>query len=149
MSRHHKCAAILVALLAGFLTVRATGANGADNEIAVTSIAIRVLNMNEMMAFYGEAFGVEFEEVDTFGVASQFGDIAGLTLKLVPIREAVDFSGYPEVQFGVTVPDVDAVIAAAIRHGGRREGESLKNDGVTHTAVRDPDGNTIELYGRD
>jgi len=99
-----------------------------------------------MVNFYSEAFQIQFREVDTFGILSQFGEINGITLKFVPIRDSEDFDEYPVHQPGFVVSDVEAVLAMALRHGGRQEGEIIRTDGRIQAAVRDPDGNTIELY---
>jgi catechol 2,3-dioxygenase-like lactoylglutathione lyase family enzyme len=112
----------------------------------ISSIAFRVYNMDAMVAFYTETFQIEFREVDTYGIRSQFGDVDGITLKFVPIRESDDFKNFPVHQPGFVVPDVEAVIALAIKHGGRQEGQTVHAEGKTQAAVRDPDGNTIELY---
>jgi catechol 2,3-dioxygenase-like lactoylglutathione lyase family enzyme len=64
----------------------------------------------------------------------------------VPIRDEVDFKNYPIHQLGFIVSDVEAVIALALQHGGQEEGKAIKSEGKTQAAVRDPDGNTIELY---
>jgi catechol 2,3-dioxygenase-like lactoylglutathione lyase family enzyme len=112
----------------------------------LTTCAIRACNLEAMVAFYSEAFGARFRQVDTFGIPSRFGEIDGVTLKLVPIRDTTDFDSYPVHQLGFSVPDVDVVIAAALRHGGRVEGEIARDGGLVHAAIRDPDGNTIELY---
>jgi catechol 2,3-dioxygenase-like lactoylglutathione lyase family enzyme len=112
----------------------------------ISSIAFRVHNMDAMLAFYSEAFGVEFQETDTHGTRSQFGDVGGIALKFVPIRESEDFENFPIHQPGFVVPDVEAVIAIALKHGGRQEGQTLRAEGRVQAAVRDPDGNTIELY---
>jgi catechol 2,3-dioxygenase-like lactoylglutathione lyase family enzyme len=112
----------------------------------LSSIAFRVHNLDAMVAFYSEAFQTEFREVDTYGIRSRFGDVDGLTLKFVPIRESDDFRNFPIHQPGFIVPDVEAVIAIAIKHGGRQEGQTVHAEGKTQAAVRDPDGNTIELY---
>jgi catechol 2,3-dioxygenase-like lactoylglutathione lyase family enzyme len=112
----------------------------------ISSIAIRVSNLEAMLAFYSEAFQVQFREVDTYGIRSQFGEVGGVTLKFVPIRDDADFKGYPIHQPGFVVPDVEAVIELALKHGGRQEGRTIHADGRVQAAVRDPDGNTIELY---
>lgn len=112
----------------------------------ISSLAIRVSNMDAMMAFYSEAFHVQFREVDTYGIPSQFGEVDGVMLKFVPIRDDADFKGYPIHQPGFVVPDVEAVIALALKHGGRQEGKVIQADGKIQAAVRDPDGNTLELY---
>ena len=113
---------------------------------SLSSIAIRVHHLGAMVNFYSEAFQIQFREVDTFGILSQFGEINGITLKFVPIRDSEDFDEYPVHQPGFVVSDVEAVLAMALRHGGRQEGEIIRTDGRIQAAVRDPDGNTIELY---
>jgi catechol 2,3-dioxygenase-like lactoylglutathione lyase family enzyme len=112
----------------------------------LSSIAIRVSNLEAMLAFYSEAFQVDFQEVDTYGIRSQFGEVGGVMLKFVPIRDDADFKGYPIHQPGFVVPDVEAVVDLALKHGGRQEGQTLQANGRVQAAVRDPDGNTIELY---
>jgi catechol 2,3-dioxygenase-like lactoylglutathione lyase family enzyme len=52
-------------------------------------------------------------------------------------------------QLGFVVPDVEAVIALALQHGGREEGKLIRKEGRIEAAVRDPDGNTIELYSEE
>lgn len=112
----------------------------------ISSIAFRVFNMDAMIAFYSEAFDIQFQEVDTYGIRSQFGKVDNITLKFVPIRESDDFKSFPIHQPGFVVADVETVIALAIKHGGRQEGQTVHTEGKTQAAVRDPDGNTIELY---
>jgi len=112
----------------------------------ISSVALRVYNLEAMMNFYSEAFQVQFREVDTYGIRSQFGEVGGITLKFVPIRDSSDFVGYPVHQLGFTVSDVETVIALALRYGGQKEGEIIRTGGKIQAAVRDPDGNTIELY---
>ncbi len=113
-----------------------------------TTVAYRVHHMPAMLAFYRDAFGVEFREAETGGgVRSRFGELGGLTLKFVPIREGADFEDFPIHQLGLEVPDMDAVLAAARQHGGRVQHAPRRRDGRLHAAVRDPDGNTLELYG--
>ncbi len=116
---------------------------------AISSIAFRVYNMDAMLAFYSAAFNIQFQEVDTYGIRSQFGEMDGVTLKFVPIRESDDFKGFPVHQPGFSVPDVEAVVALVVQYGGRQEGQVIRVDGRTQAAVRDPDGNTIELYSEE
>jgi predicted enzyme related to lactoylglutathione lyase len=112
----------------------------------VSSIAIRVSNIESMVKFYSEAFGIQFREVSTFGIPSQFGEVGGVMIKLVPIRESEDFKNYPVHQPGFVVSDVEAVIALAVECGGRQESGIIRNGDSIQAAIRDPDGNTIELY---
>lgn len=113
----------------------------------LTTLALRVHNMDRMVQFYGEAFGFRFHPVETNGFQCQFGESGSLLLKLVPIRDSADFAGYPVHQPGFRVPDTEHVVALAIRYGGRQEGEAVRTGDGVQVAVRDPDGNTVELYG--
>ena len=117
--------------------------------LKLSSLAIRVANMDSMLAFYSEAFQVEFREVDTYGIRSQSGELDGITLTFVPIRDVSDFTGYPIHQPGFVVPDVQSLIDIAQKHGGRQEGQIMRAGGKIQAAIRDPDGNTIELYAEE
>ncbi|HLO27510.1 MAG TPA: VOC family protein [Anaerolineales bacterium] len=112
----------------------------------ISSVAIRVDDLDAMLAFYSEALQVQFREVSTYGLRSQFGEVNGITLKFVPIRDQADFEGFPVHQLGFTVPDVEAVVTLVLQHGGRLEGKILRSGDKLQAAVRDPDGNMIELY---
>ena len=120
--------------------------NSTTSKSQLRSVAMRVHHMDAMLAFYTEAFGIQFEEVMTGPFTSQFGEVDGLMLKFVPIRNDVDFEEYAVHQLGFSVSNVESVIEIAILHGGRQEGEIIVKDDGKHAAVRDPDGNTIELY---
>jgi len=110
------------------------------------SIAIRTANTDAMVAFYTEAFGGTFREVPMGNMKAYFGKVCNVTMKLVPLRDKADFEGYPSHQLGLAVADVDAAIAIAVKHGGKPHGEIQRQGGRVHGAVRDPDGNTLELY---
>jgi predicted enzyme related to lactoylglutathione lyase len=111
------------------------------------TVAYRVHRMAAMVAFYREAFGLKFQQVETgVGRRSQFGELGDLTLKFVPIRSGVDFVGFPIHQLGFEVPDVEAALAAAEKHGGRVLEPPRQEQERVVASVRDPDGNTLELY---
>jgi predicted enzyme related to lactoylglutathione lyase len=112
----------------------------------VVSLAMRVHQMERLEAFYHEAFGVTFRTVQTGPFPSRYGELDGMLLKLVPIRDSSDFSGFPVHQLGVEVPDIAHVVASAIRHGGVvQDSVTARGDSLVGS-IRDPDGNTIELH---
>lgn len=114
---------------------------------AVSSVAIRTHNVDAMLRFYSEAFGVEFEAVETPGFTMHQGTLGTTMLKLVPIRDEADFEGFPVHQLGITVPDVERVIGTSEKHGGRLlERNASAGRDLPRAAIRDPDGNSIELY---
>jgi catechol 2,3-dioxygenase-like lactoylglutathione lyase family enzyme len=116
-------------------------------EARLTSLALRVHHMDAMVAFYADAFGARFREVPTGPLTSRFAEVGGVTLKFVPIRDAADFAGFPVHQPGFEVEDVERVLVAAAAHGGAIQDAPREGDGRLHAAVRDPDGNTLEIYG--
>lgn len=126
----------------------ATGGAEDPPAATVSSVAIRSHNTRAMLAFYTEAFGVSFTQVDlTADLTIYEGDLGHVRLKMVPIREEADFSGFRVHQLGFTVPDLDKVIALAERHGGRLLEKRLPTDeDAPLAAIRDPDGNSIELF---
>jgi catechol 2,3-dioxygenase-like lactoylglutathione lyase family enzyme len=119
-----------------------------QHRLALSSAAFRVHHEEAMLAFYGEAFAVQFRVVETRGFRSRFGELANVTLKFVPIRDQPDHEGFPIHQLGFEVPDVARVVEVAVRHGGRALDPPARSGDRVVAAVRDPDGNTIELSGR-
>jgi catechol 2,3-dioxygenase-like lactoylglutathione lyase family enzyme len=113
----------------------------------VVSVAVRVHHLPAMTAFYTEAFGFRFREVETRGTRSQFGTLGGVELKLVPIRERAEFERFPIHQVGFEVPGVADAVAAAVRAGGRIQDPPVSAGGRVRASVRDPDGNTVEIEG--
>jgi len=94
--------------------------NGAQGPRAtLTSVAYRVHHTDAMLAFCTEALGARFRVVETRGIRSLFGELPDLTLKLVPIRAAADFSWFPFHRLSFDVPDVGRVIEIALRDAGR------------------------------
>lgn len=101
-----------------------------------------------MEDFYAVAFGIRFRTVQTGAFESRFGELGDLTLKLVPIREAPDFEGFAVHQLGIDVDSLERVVQLAVDAGGRRMGDPVVVDAIRQVAIRDPDGNTLELYER-
>jgi catechol 2,3-dioxygenase-like lactoylglutathione lyase family enzyme len=137
---------LLALVITSAVTAAVVHSQGAS--VKLTTVAYRVHNMKAMVAFYSEAFGATFRAVDTGPFQSQFGEAAGILLKFVPIRDAADFESFPVHQLGFEVADVERVIAIALKHGGRVQNTPTRDQGRVHAAIRDPDGNTVELYGR-
>ena len=117
-------------------------------EVTLTTVAYRVHHEDAMVRFYSEAFGFRFRAINTAGIQSQSGELRNLTLKFVPIRDKSEFDAFPIHQLGFNVPSVTDVIEAALRHGGRVQDAPVRDGDRIHAAIREPDGNTIELYGR-
>jgi catechol 2,3-dioxygenase-like lactoylglutathione lyase family enzyme/uncharacterized protein YciI len=131
----------LLALVVLYSSIRAQEAPR-SGIAPIRSIAIRCANLEKMKGFYAEALGGRFRVVQASGLRCYFGDVNGMTLKRVPQREQADFERSPTHQLGFAVADVTGTIKLALKHGGKLEGQANEE----HCSVRDPDGNTIELY---
>ena len=136
---------VVLTLVVGF-AVRGAGSQPPPAQL--TTLAFRVHHLARMEAFYSEAFGFVFRDEETGAMRSRFGTAGELTVKLVPIREAVDFVGFPVHQPGFEVTDIERVIAIATRQGGALLHAPTRAGGRMTASVRDPDGNTVELYQR-
>jgi len=115
-------------------------------DAGVKSVEVKCANLDAMVAFYSEAFGTSFKEFAIDGTAFHFGRVDGVLLKFGAGRKKADHDGASHVQLGFTVADVAAVIKIAEKHGGKQEGKLGEISGRVHGVVRDPDGNTIDLY---
>ncbi len=125
------------------------GMGAGEESAAVRSVAVRVHHTEAMLAFYSEAFGIEFAEVELNGLSMYEGRLGSTLFKFVPIREEDDFSGFPVHQLGFTVTDLSEVIRLAEDHGGRLlEQLAATDESPPVAAIRDPDGNSIELHAR-
>lgn len=91
-----------------------------------------------MAAFYQRVFNAGLRERQVGAFALFVGDFAGVRLTLCPKALAGIDATQNIHQLTIAVADVEATIALAEQHGGSALGES---------AVRDPDGNSIELIG--
>ena len=111
----------------------------------LTGVTIAVDQLQPMADFYSEVFGAMLSP-QAFGAATLYsGTMAGLSLQLCP-KEVAGVEARQNIhQLRFTVPDVAATIAAVVAAGGRQEGEPASVRGTLHAAIRDPEGNSIEL----
>ncbi|MCA8979793.1 MAG: SAM-dependent methyltransferase [Planctomycetes bacterium] len=110
-------------------------------------IALRAHHVESLAEFYSAVFGMRFESSKTSGMPCFVGRLGDVVLQLVPLRDASDFEGFPLHQLGFDVQDVDEAVQSVLELGGRLEEEVVRKDDRAHACVRDPDGNTIELFG--
>jgi len=114
----------------------------------LVSVAIRVYRMEAMVDFYQEAFGVSFEPRRVGDLEVQFGFLGDLMIKLVPLAAEQDADEFPAHQLGFDVEDLDAVLELALKYGGSILQEPVSRMDQWHAAIRDPDGNSLELYSK-
>jgi len=110
------------------------------------SVAIRVYRMEAMVDFYQEAFGVIFAPGRVGDLEVQFGFLGDVLLKLVPLASEQEADEFPVHQLGFEVEDLDAVLELALKYGGSILQEPVSRMHQWHAAIRDPDGNSLEVY---
>lgn len=121
----------------------ATQAMGAP---ALRGLTLAVHDFAAMRDFYSAICGIEWEEISLAPGANilraQWG---GLTIQLCPAAVAGVTASDFRHQLRFAVPDLAAALAAGKANGGRLHGELIETDEMRLAAMRDPDGNTLEL----
>ena len=123
------------------------GPSSSDGEaISFGEINVVCVDLAGSLAFYRDALGLPELEREGGAVRLALGPV---TLLLAPVAVATrDTRAYPEeatITFDVVVPDLEAAVARLEAAGGQRLDEI---DGGAGWAVRDPDGNVIEVIRR-
>ena len=115
----------------------------------LSGITLAAHQHDAMRAFYAALFGEEWEEVELApGIRILRLTLAGLTIQLC----AASVAGVPAADFRhqlrFTVADLGAAIETGLAHGGQLHSEPVTTEDLRFAALRDPDGNTLELEER-
>jgi predicted enzyme related to lactoylglutathione lyase len=109
-------------------------------------ITIAVGEPSRMVAFYGRLFQAEFRAIDCGEFQLYRGEIApGLELQFCPKAVAGITATQNIHQLRFVVPELERYLALAVLAGGQVLGEVTVQGGRRCGAVRDPDGNSLEL----
>ncbi len=115
-------------------------------EPALGDINVVCTDVERSLAFYRDALGLR--EIEREGGAVRLG-LRGGTVLLLPFatvpRRSADYPEEATIAFDVLVDDVATTVAQVERAGGSRVAELGAGLGW---AVRDPDGNVIEIIER-
>jgi catechol 2,3-dioxygenase-like lactoylglutathione lyase family enzyme len=104
--------------------------------LRLTKITLAAHDTPGMVAFYNAAFGCDLQPFSAYGATLYRGTIGGIPLVICPNEIAGTEGGQGKYQLCLAVADIAAVMRAGQVAGGSAAGDS---------ALRDPDGNTIEL----
>jgi predicted enzyme related to lactoylglutathione lyase len=111
----------------------------------IDKITIATGETEKMAAFYAAVFGAELREVPAYGTGIWVGKLGSLEVMLCPKVVAGITAKENTIQLRFVVPDVQAAMTKAGEHGGMALGEPFPHAGRVMGAIRDPDGNSIEL----
>lgn len=114
----------------------------------IDKITIATGDTPKMAAFYAAVFGVELRPVEAMDTTIWVGGVDGVEFLLCPKIVAGITARENNIQLRFVVADVSATVAAAEAHGGCSLGDVVAHEGRAMGAIRDPDGNSIELVGK-
>lgn len=113
-------------------------------DFKISQITIAVTDMDAMVKFYENVFGITLKPFDAYGSTLYSGKMGGFLLMLCPKEIAGVTAEQTRHQFDYAIDDVDAVVKAVKQWGGglMRDTE-VWEDKTKVASVMDPDGNTM------
>ena len=116
--------------------------------VAIARVTLAATNVPAMTRFYNDVFAAGLRPSPVGGVTMQLGTLAGLELLLCPNDIAKVDAALNRHMLRIVVEDVASVLERVRGSGGTVDGPLSVVEGRRLAAVRDPDGNTIELVER-
>ena len=113
----------------------------------IDKVTIATGDTPKMAAFYAAVFGAELSPLEAMGTTIWVGALGGVELLLCPKIVAGITARENTIQLRIVVADVPGAVAAAQQHGGCSLGDVFVHEGRAMGAIRDPDGNSIEVVG--
>jgi catechol 2,3-dioxygenase-like lactoylglutathione lyase family enzyme len=114
----------------------------------IDKITIAVDSMERMVAFYSTVLGIEFSERELFERKLYGGRFGDIELLFCPKDLAGVEANVNTIQVRFIVSDLNAAFAQGVNHGGVTISKPEMMNGQRHAALRDPDGNSLELKER-
>ena len=106
-------------------------------------MTMAITNMQKMLEFYSNVFGLVFEEKDLYNsklYAARWGE---LDLLFCPAELAQNSAEQNRHQFDFHVADLSKVIEVAVQSGGSKMAEVVEDDTSLSVGIYDPDRNSI------
>ncbi len=112
--------------------------------MTLDKVTIATRNTPAMAAFYSAVFGAGLKPSGPVWV----GAIGSVQLMLCPAKIAGVNVATNNVQLRFVVADIEAAVHQALESGGRRLNDIEQSNAGLTAAVRDPDGNSVEIIQR-
>ena len=109
----------------------------------IEGITMAVHDMDKMLTFYREVFGVEFREKNQFNAKLYTGEWAGMSLLFCPAKVAKNTAKQNRHQFDLIVADIKAIMQLATKNGGTLMGDLTEDEHSWQIGIYDPDRNSI------
>ncbi len=114
----------------------------------IDRVTIAVGSMEAMVTFYAAALGIELTPREMFERTLFMGRFGDVELLLCPRDLAGVDAAVNTIQLRFLVGDVAAAFARGVDAGGVPLNAPTLLEGAMHAALRDPDGNSLELRER-
>ncbi|MEQ9403966.1 MAG: VOC family protein [Cyclobacteriaceae bacterium] len=114
-----------------------------EGNYQIEGLTIAVTNMDQMLEFYSNVFGVEFTEMKMYGTSLYSTEWSGLKLLFCPAEIAGIDANRNRQQFDIRVNTIEQSIDKSLKHNGKMLGELQITEELKTVAVFDPDGNSI------
>ena len=115
---------------------------------SLEAMVLSATNMDAMVGFYANVFGVEFKTESVADQQLYTGEFAGMEFTLVPVELSQITDPKNPTHYDIYVDDLQAGIDLVEKHGGKTNGQLGEDDEVKAIGVFDPDGNFMVLKQR-
>ncbi|MEO9803478.1 MAG: VOC family protein [Reichenbachiella sp.] len=109
----------------------------------IEGMTMAVTNMEQMLDFYSNTFGIRFKERKMEDFRLYSGVWGGMNLLFCPAELAGNTATQNRHQFDVVVTDLEEVIKITSKYGGSPMGEKNEDEYTWSIGIYDPDKNSI------
>ena len=139
---------VTAALVAALSIVGRASVSTQPGAMTISRVTLAATDLPAMTRFYNDVFQAGLQPAVVGGVTMQLGTLAGFELLLCPNNVAKVDAALNRHMFRIVVDDVAGALERVRRSGGTVDGPATVVESRQLAAVRDPDGNTIELVER-
>ena len=113
--------------------------------VRIDKITIAIENIEKTVNFYTNTFGLKLQEIDCGDFKMYAGKIDTIQVLFCPKSIAGISATENTIQLRFTVDDIKSTMEKGICFGGAKISDIEEVSGVQTSALRDPDGNSIEV----
>ena len=109
----------------------------------IEGMTIAIKNMEQMLAFYSNAFNIMFTEKEMYDSKLYSGVWGGLKLLFCPAEIAGNTAVQNRHQLDIVVSDLQKIIKTVTNYGGVLIGEIVEDEYSWSVGIYDPDKNSL------
>ncbi len=117
-------------------------------EYKLEAMILAATKVSQMVDFYTNVFDIQFEEQQFEDGKLYEGKWAGFDFTIVPSELSNFNAGQNPMHYDIFVPDIQAVIELATKHGGRTNGKIGEDEEIRAIGIYDPDENFMVFKQR-